>query len=49
MKSYKEYIQDMDEVSKDLKKLEKNGRAIAASVIACLLEKQRMDEEKKVI
>lgn len=44
-----ERIQDMNEVSNDFKKLDKNGQIIAMSVVACLLARQKMDEEKKVV
>ena len=46
----KEDVQDMNQVSKDLKKLDKNSQIIASSVVACLLARQKMDEEgKKVV
>lgn len=47
MKCSDKRLKDMDEISKDLKKLDRNGRAIAASVVACLLERQQMDEQKE--
>lgn len=45
-----ELIQDMNEVNNDFKKLDKNGQIIAMSIVACLLARQKMDEEgKKVV
>ena len=40
----KEDVQDMNQVSKDLKKLDKNSQIIATSVVACLLARQKMEE-----
>ena len=47
MGNNKAMICDMNEVSKDLKKLDKDNQKIITSVIACLLARQQMEQEKQ--
>lgn len=47
MKSYEEKKDDMQQVCEALKKLDRNGKAIAIGAINCMLARQQMEEQKE--